>query len=126
MEDSILKSTKKLLNIHESDTSFDLDILTFINSTFSTLNELGVKNDTVIVVEDDTKTWSELGLSVAALSAVKTYVYLKARLLFDPPATSFAIASLEKILHQQEWRLAEFHDDTVATTYPPDPIEEVV
>jgi hypothetical protein len=126
MEESILKSTKKLLGIHEDDSAFDLDVLILINSAFSTLNELGVKKDTVITVEDDTKTWSELGLSEAALALVKVYVYLKVRLTFDPPPTSFAIAAVEKIIEEHTWRIAEFHDDTVATTYPPDPIEEVL
>lgn len=126
MEDSILKSIKKLLGIHEGDTSFDLDVLIFINSAFSTLNELGVKKDTIIVVEDEEKKWSDLDLSDAALALVKVYVYLKVRLTFDPPPTSFAISAVEKIIEEHTWRIAEFHDDTVATTYPPDPIEEVV
>lgn len=126
MEDSILKSIKKLLNIHETDTAFDTDLIIFINSSFSILNQFGVKNDTVIMIDGDTQTWSGLALSDEALGLVKTFINLKVRLQFDPPSTSFAIGSLEKILEQQEWRLTEFHDDTIAETYPPDPIEEVV
>ena len=126
LEDSILKSTKKLLGIHESDTAFDLDILIYINSAFSTLQELGVKNDRLIMVDDVSDLWSHLELSEAALPLVKVYIYLKVRMLFDAPSTSFAITAMEKILEEQEWRLREFHDDTAATTYPPDPIEEVV
>jgi hypothetical protein len=126
LEPSILKSTKKLLGIHESDLSFDLDILIFINSAFATLQELGVNNGELVVVEDDLKDWSETTISPEALPTVKTYVYLKVRMMFDAPSTSFAITAMEKILEEQEWRLREFHDDTAATTYPPDPIEEVV
>ncbi len=126
LEPSILKSIKKLLGVHESDTSFDVDILIYINSAFATLKELGVNNGELVVVEDENKDWNETTISVEALPTVKTYVYLKTRLLFDAPPTSFAIAALEKIMEEQEWRLREFHDDTAATTYPPDPIEEVV
>jgi len=126
MEDSILKSVKKMLNVHAEDKSFDTEIIIFINSAFSILNQFGVKKDTVVVVEGDFETWSDLGLSDGALSLVKTYVYLKTRLMFDPPATSFSINAMEKILEQQEWRITEFHDDTIPETYPPDPIEEVV
>lgn len=126
LEDSILKSTKKLLGIHESDPSFDMDILIYMNAAFSTIKELGVNNDALIVVTDDTLTWTETGIPAEPLSKVKTFVYLTVRLLFDPPPTSFAIASLEKILEETGWRLREFHDDTTAITHPPDPIEEVV
>lgn len=126
LEDSILKSIKKLLGLHADDTSFDTDVLIYINSAFATLKELGVNNGELVVVEDADKAWSSTTISDEALPMVKTYIYLKARLIFDPPGTSFAIAALEKIMEEQEWRLREFHDDTVSTTYPPDPIEEVV
>jgi hypothetical protein len=126
LEPSILKSTKKLLGIHESDPSFDVDILIYINSAFATLQELGVNNGALVTVEDEGLDWNETTISPAALPTVKTYVYLKVRMLFDPAPTSFAITAMEKILEEQEWRLREFHDDTAATTYPPDPIEEVV
>lgn len=126
MEDSILKSTKKLLGIHENDTPFDLDILIYINSALARLKELGVNNAELVVVEDEDKKWSDTTISEEALPTVKTFVALKVRMMFDAPTTSFAIAAMEKIIEQQEWSLAEFHDDTAATTYPEDPIEEVV
>jgi len=126
LEPSILKSTKKLLGLHETDPSFDVDVLIYINSAFATLQELGVNNGELVTVVDDTLDWEETTISPEALPTVKTYVYLKVRMLFDPATTSFAIAAMEKILEEQEWRLREFHDDTAATTYPPDPIEEVV
>ena len=126
LEPSILKSTKKLLGIPEEATGFDLDILIFINSAFATLQELGVNNGELVVVEDDEKKWEDTTISDEALPTVKTYIFLKVRMMFDAPSTSFAIEAMEKILLEQEWRLREFHDDTAATTYPPDPIEEVV
>lgn len=126
MESSILKSTKKLLNLKEDYLAFDLDVIMFINSAFSSLSELGVGSDPMMVVTGDEETWEQLNLDDDALSLVKIYIYLKVRMLFDPPATSFLIASVEKLISEHEWRLVTFHDSTVEATYAQPPVEEEV
>lgn len=105
MEDSILTSTKKALGLDEEDTSFDLDILLFINSVLSTLNQIGVGPVNGYQIEDKSATWDELLNSDPRLNNVKTYTYLRVRLLFDPPATSFAIAAIEKQITELESRI---------------------
>lgn len=127
MEDGILESTKKLLGLAKAHTAFDSDITMFINSAFSSLSQIGVSSETTTVVDSYETKWSDLGLDDNALSQVKTYVYLKVRLLFDPPATSYAIEAMEKQAQEIEWRLSEFHDDTQDETFPPVVVvEEVV
>jgi hypothetical protein len=82
MEQSILKSTKKILNIGVDDESFDLDILTYINTAFSHLHQLGIGPDEGFVIEDAEATWEDfLGPEPALpiLSAVKTNVHLRVR-----------------------------------------------
>lgn len=106
MEQSILKSTKKILGIAIDDPSFDLDIATHINTAFSTLTDLGVGPDEGLVIESTEEEWEEFLDDEIELSKVKTYVFLRTKLLFDPPASSFLLDSMQKQLQEQEWRLS--------------------
>ena len=105
MEDSILISTKKVLGIESDYTVFDLDILTHMNMAFSTLSQIGVGTEVPFEVQDDSTTWSSLGLPLSQLSMIKTYIILKTRLMFDPPSTSFVIEAMNKQISELEWRL---------------------
>ncbi len=107
MEPSILKSTKKLLNVEPTYTPFDLDILTHINSVLSFLNQLGVGPIGGLFIEDDTAVWDDLELPPNQLNSVKSYIFLKVRMLFDPPGTSFLIGAMEKQIAEFEWRISE-------------------
>ncbi len=114
MEQSILTSTKKILGLAEDYTAFDLDVITHINSVFSTLNQLGVGDVDGIMIEDDEAAWDDLELPVNQLSMIRTYVYLKVRMLFDPPSTSFHINAMEEQIKEQEWRLNTFRECALA------------
>lgn len=105
MEQSILKSTKKILGVAPEYTAFDLDILTHLNSALSTLTELGIGPAAGFMVEDDTAVWSDFLGTDLRFNSARTYVYLKVRLAFDPPSTSFAITAFEKQIQELEWRL---------------------
>lgn len=105
MEQSILKSVKKILNVSPTDPAFDLDILTFINSAFSTLNELGIGPVEGFIVEDDEALWVDFIGTDPRLSQVKTYVCLRARVLFDPPSTPFLTNAIQEQILEHEWRL---------------------
>ncbi len=96
MESSILTSTKKILSLSEYYTAFDLDITTHINSVMATLDHLGVGPAGGIFVEDAEATWDQMLLPANQLNLVRTYVFLKVRMLFDPPATSFHIEAMNK------------------------------
>lgn len=111
MEESILKSTKKILGIAEDYTAFDLDVITHINAAFSILNQLGVGPAEGFVILDDSSTWNDLGLPLNQLHLVKTYIYLKVRVLFDPPGTSFLLESAQNQIKEYEWRLNAFRED---------------
>jgi hypothetical protein len=112
---SILTSTKKILGIVEADENFDLDVLTHINAVFSTLNQLGIGPEDGYMIEDKTATWDAFLGSDKRLNSVKTYVYLRVRLLFDPPTTSYLISSLQEQLKEIEWRLNVYREGTAWT-----------
>lgn len=110
MEESILTSTKKILGLDESYTPFDLDIITHINAAFSILDQLGVGPEGGFMIVDDTTVWDDYVVPQNQLHAVKTYIYLKVRSLFDPPATSFHLTAMNEQLKEYEWRLNTFRE----------------
>lgn len=111
MTNSILDSTKKVLNLDLDDTSFDIDVLMHINSVFFDLNQLGVGPLDGFEIADKTTEWVAYLAGDKNLNAVKSYMYLRVRLLFDPPTTSFAIESFQKQIEKLEWRL-NVHSDS--------------
>ena len=105
MEESILKSIKKMLGITEEYTHFDTDIIMHINSVFMILQQLGVGPSEGFFIEDDSYTWEDYLEDHTQLHAVKSYIYLKVRLLFDPPSNSSHINAIDKQISEFEWRL---------------------
>ena len=101
--DSILDSIKKLLGIQPEYTSFDEDIIIAINTSFATLNQLGVGPEGGYMIEDNTQTWNDY-ITTTNLNMVKTYIYLKSRLLFDPP-TGGVLDAIKNQLAELEFRL---------------------
>lgn len=107
MNESILTSIKKLLGIPEQYEQFDQDIVIHINSVFFILNQLGVGPEEGFSIADKTAVWSDFLGDAKNLESVKSYVYLKTRLLFDPPTSSAAIESLNRLTGEMEWRINE-------------------
>ena len=103
--ESILTSIKKLLGIDEEYTQFDSDIIMHINSVFLNLTQLGVGPSEGFQIEDDSDTWEDFIGDSNQLQAVKLYVYLKVKLLFDPPLSSSVIESMNRMITELEWRL---------------------
>lgn len=104
-KDSILNSIKKILGIDLEYDVYDQDIIMHINSVFSTLNQLGVGPDAGFYIEDDEQEWSAFIEDDKKINSVKTYIAMKVRLIFDPPATSFVITAFENQIKEFEWRL---------------------
>lgn len=105
MAESILNSIKKLLNIPTDDSAFDEDIIVLINSVFMVLNQLGVGPTTVYQITGPDEEWVSFIPDIEIYSAVKAYVYLKVKMAFDPPATSFVLAAIENQVKELDWRL---------------------
>ena len=121
-DESILTSVKKVLGIPEYYEHFDQDILLHLNSVMSILHQLGVGPENGFVVEDDSTTWSELfdgDIDTNKMMYVKSYVCLRVRLLFDPPASSGAIDAMERQMRELEWRITvtrDLRDDSEEVT----------
>lgn len=102
--DSILDSIKKLLGIAEEYKHFDPDIIMHINSAFFTLNQLGVGPDEPFKIEDKSDTWDDF-VSGQDVEAIKSYIGLKVRTLFDPPTNSSLLSAMNEQIKEFEWRL---------------------
>lgn len=103
--ESILTSIKKLLGITEEDTNFDQDLIMHINSVLMILTQLGVGPSKGFSIKDENDVWSDFIPEQSSLEAVKSYVYMKVRLMFDPPLTSAVADAINRNISELEWRL---------------------
>lgn len=101
--DSILLSVKKMLGIAEEYTSFDQDIIMHINSAFFILNQLGVGTDKFSIT-DDSAVWTDF-IDIENLELIRSYVYLKVRMLFDPPQAGALSEAMKRSIDEFEWRI---------------------
>lgn len=113
--DSILTSVKKLLGIQEKYTNFDADIIMHINTVFAALNQLGVGPELGFMIESNTETWDKY-ITNYNINMVKSYMYLRVRLLFDPPTSSVLMESMNRSIAELEWRLNVEVDHPKTTT----------
>ena len=103
--DSILTSIKKLLGIAEDYEHFDQDLIIHINSVLSVLTQLGVGPSEGFSIEDENATWNDFIPEDKRLSSIRSYVYMKVKLLFDPPLSSSVMESMNRMISEFEWRL---------------------
>lgn len=102
---SILTSVKKYLGMTEEYDAFDPDIVDDINTVFTILYQMGVgPKDSPFEIHDSSSKWEEF-VSGPKLNAVKSYMYKKVRLMFDPPSSSSAQSAFKQQCDELEWRL---------------------
>lgn len=105
MDESILNNIKRLLGPNETYNHFDLDIITHINSTLMTLNQLGVGPKEGFMITGPDETWADFIGPRKDLADIKSYVYNKVRLVFDPPQNSFLVEAIKEAIKESVWRI---------------------
>lgn len=103
--DSILKSIKKLLGIAPEYKHFDNDIIMHINSVFMILTQIGIGPATGSFITNEMNTWKDVFGDITNIEAIKSFTYLRVRLLFDPPTSSALLESINRQAQELEWRL---------------------
>jgi hypothetical protein len=103
--DSILDSVKKVLNLSSDYVAFDEDVILHINSVFSTLNQLGIGPEMGFMIQDKNAVWTDFLEGDLRLNNVKSYMYLRVRMLFDPPTIGFLVESMKEQIKELEWRI---------------------
>lgn len=122
--ESILQSVKKTLGLDADYDVFDPDVIMHINTTFGTLQDLGIGPESGFMIEDATATWDSYVLGDNRILSVKSYVYLRVRMLFDPPTSSYHVAAIQEQIKELEWRLNVHHEKTGWIDPMPIPVEE--
>lgn len=101
---SILETIKKMIGFGCDYTEFDVDLIVHINSVFSLLAQLGAGK--VFSIDGADQTWGDyLGEDLTNLEMLKTYMYMKIRLVFDPPSSSSVLNSMKEFVSEYEWRI---------------------
>lgn len=103
--ESILGSVKKMLGIPSEYKNFDLDIVMHINSVLFILCQLGVGPESGYVISDDSDEWTDFIPEGTNLELIKSYVFMKVRVLFDPPQSSVVMESMNRMISEFEWRI---------------------
>ena len=103
--ESILFSIKKLLNVEHDDPAFDTDIGTLINGEFMTLQQLGIGPEEGFSINNPDSTWADFSGDPKLNETVKEYVYLRVRMIFDPPASSVVADAFNNRIQELQWRL---------------------
>lgn len=112
MTNNILSSVKKNLGLPEDYTAFDADVIMHINSVFNILHQLGVGPDQGFQITGNAELWTAFTEDNVMLNLVKSYTYLRVRLLFDPPATSFHLEAIKEQIREFEWRINVKREET--------------
>lgn len=106
MDESILESIKASLGINAEDTAFDQELISHINGSLMIANQLGVGPDDGFRITSPEQTWNEILGERKDLDLVKTVVYLRTKLVFDPPQNAFLVTAIEKQIAEYDWRIA--------------------
>jgi hypothetical protein len=104
MSTSILNDVKHVLGLLPENTAFDIDVMMHINSQFATLTQLGAGPVQGYAITGPENLWEEF-VDDIRLNSVKSYIYLKVKLLFDPPQTGFVTTSMENQIQELEYRI---------------------
>ncbi len=105
---SILNTVKKIIGISEDDTSFDTDIIMFINTAISSLQQL--TNIPNFEVTDTTQVWEDLSSDISKSNLIKSYISLKVKTLFDPPMSSIVKEAIDANLNEIAFRIGNIGD----------------
>ena len=102
--ESILDSIKKLLGIQPEYRAFDEDLIIHINTVFIILNQINIGPEEGFMIVDGSESWDDFVKGINE-TMVKTYIYLKVRLMFDPPTSGVLVDSMNGMISELEWRL---------------------
>lgn len=112
VSESILNSIKKLLNISKDEHAFDADIIIHINSVISSLLQIGIGPEKGYRISDEKDSWDEYVSDDSNIDYIKTYMYLKVKMIFDPPLNSSLMQSFNETIRELEWRLHINYEST--------------
>lgn len=124
--ESILDSIKKMIGVDKDYGAFDVDLIIAINGVFTILNQLGVGPEKEFAITGPNETWLDFFGITDAINLVKPYMYLKVKLIFDPPSTGVLHEAMERQISEFEWRLAIQADPVSKSEDEEDPLKKIL
>ena len=122
IESSILLSIKKAIGAAPDYTPFDVDIIMHINSQLANLYQIGLDAARSVVVDGPDQLWTDLiPAGDARLQFVKTYIYAKVKMIFDPPTSTAQMQALKDAAAESEFRISVAVDKPYDDLNPADP-----
>lgn len=103
--ESILTTIKKLLGLGDDYAAFDTDVIANINTALMSLTQLGVGPTDGYFISGESETWSDFIGGSKSIEAVKTYIYLSVKLVFDPPTSNYVLESMDRQIYELAWRI---------------------
>lgn len=122
-EDSILTSTKAALGLLDEDTSFDLELVMHINSALSMFNQLGLGPDNGYAIIDKDQIWDDFLGNELRYNDARSLLFLKVKMLFDPPTVGYVVTAYEKVIEEMTQRLAITRDEIENPLPPPEVVD---
>lgn len=104
-DDSILGTIKTMLGLTSDVTAFDQELITHINSVFTILNQLDIGPDAGFIIYGYDEVWGDFVEDVTLTTMVREFIYLKVRMIFDPPASSVVSDAFNQRIAELEWRM---------------------
>ena len=111
---SILDSVKQMLGIESEDTSFDKELIMHTNGALMVMTQLGVGPVTGFSISDKEQNWAEFLQDRTDMDLVFNDVYLRVKLIFDPPQNSFLVNSINNQIKEYDWRIEAWHDPVMS------------
>lgn len=102
--ESILDTIKKMLGVESEYEAFDVDIIVGINSALMALHQIGVGEEPFLITGKE-ETWNDYFSGRPDIESIKTYIFLKVKMGFDPPTSSFVLEAQKELLKEYEWRI---------------------
>lgn len=128
MDSSILTDIKDQLGIKNAEyTAFDTDLIVNINAAIGVLNQIGIGTEGFFLI-NNTQTWRDfLGEDITGFQIVKQYVFLKCKVVFDPPTSSTVLSSYQELIKEYEYRLNVMYEtrDVEEHTLTPSQVHEL-
>jgi hypothetical protein len=116
--ESILTAVKQMLGLPEDYTAFDETIVMHINSVFLSLSQMGVGPAEGFTISDKEAKWDEIEVEPILIGYLKTYMFMKVKLVFDPPNSSYLLEAIDRQILQMEWRMTNHADSKVPLVTP--------
>lgn len=103
IESSILLSVMERLGLDKEDYEYSRDVIQAINSALVALSQAGVGPFEGYRIIDEKNLWEELTDNDPLLECAKDFIYLRVRLIFDPPAAG-TLEAHNKVADEYLWR----------------------